>query len=543
VSGPSIVAGLDSTAFPPPSTHRTPVAPLLFIGVTVVASLVILMLQGAPAIAFAPVLAVTGIYAMRWVQFRQVVFLLFMLVIAAEIGPHPIADGAGAPTWKSPLFPLEGLLLDNLNSTFNVPSLHFAGTELCLAVLLIALCIRWMANGARAVCAPVPMAQPMVTALAASLVAIFVLEVEGVAHGGDVRQSLWQFRALVWLPVVVTLLAHSMRDTRDLRILAWVITFTAFMKGTIGLYYYFRYAKPNGFQPHSITSHADTTLFVGTITMWVAAAVARPSRATILRAAAVFAYLLVVIIENNRRTAYVSLAASFAAYIALLPNLRLRRFLRRAVYWTPLLVAYLVIGRNRSDGIFAPAADVFSVSNQEDDSSMLRDIENQNLIYTLRTNIVSGTGWGHEYNEVIPGGDISAVFAQYRFIAHNSVLWLLSIGGVVGFTAMWMPIPIGIFLAVRSYRMTDVREEMAAAAAAVAMYLIFMIQAWSDMAAGSWTCTLLLAAAFVTSGKLATRTGAWPAGVPVFWSVRPRIRAGDWRRLRAPVAADGDADA
>jgi hypothetical protein len=64
------------------------------------------------------------------------------------------------------------------------------------------------------------------------------------------------------------------------------------------------------------------------------------------------------------------------------------------------------------------------------------------------------------------------------------------------------------------------------------------------MGAGSWTTILLLGCAIVTSGKLATFTGAWPARTYLFGRQRPRIPAGSWSRrarLGAEVADDARA--
>jgi O-antigen ligase len=118
-------------------------------------------------------------------------------------------------------------------------------------------------------------------------------------------------------------------------------------------------------------------------------------------------------------------------------------------------------------------------------------------------------GWGHEYTEVNRAYDITQYFAQYRFIAHNSILWLIAIGGIVGFTLLWMPLVVGIFLATRCYRFARDPAERTAAAAVLAVFVAYVVQAWGDMGTQGGGTTLLTACALAVTGKLARATGAW----------------------------------
>jgi hypothetical protein len=432
-------------------------------------------------------------------------------VIAADIQPHPI-PGREPETWKSLLFPLQGLLIENLNKTLGISALHVSGTEVLLAAVLIGVGAAAIARRGRA--APgLVLAWPVVAVLLVSLAGIVALELRGVARGGDVRQSLWQFRELVWLPAVVMGLAYVARGVRDLTRIAFVLTATACVKGAIGLYYYMVICLPHGYTPVGVTSHSDTVLFVVVLCIWIAAAVARPTRARVLWATAICAWVFAALIVNHRRTAYVSLAACLMILVSLMPRRTRRRLAAAAILALPFGAVYLAVGRNHASGMFAPAASLYSVITQKDASSAMRDIENYNLMVTLKPNVLAGTGWGHEYVELTQAYDISETFEQYRFVAHNSVLWLLSIGGILGFTMLWLPIPVTIFLAARSHRHARTADERLIAYAAIAAAVAYVIQAWSDMGVGSWTCTFILGAALVASGKLATQTGAWPAGI------------------------------
>jgi hypothetical protein len=271
-----------------------------------------------------------------------------------------------------------------------------------------------------------------------------------------------------------------------------------------------------------VTSHADSVLFAVTMTGWAAAAYYRPTPGRIAAALALAAWTVFGLMLNNRRTVYVTLAAQAAVFFALLPRASKRRVLRSLAYASPIIALYLAAGRNRDTGIFAPAAKIMSVTKQEDGSSKTRDIENYNLIVTLKRSPIVGSGWGHEYIEQVKADDISAAFPQYRYVAHNSVLWLWSIGGLVGFTLLWLPLAAGVMLAARAHPLAATPLQQTLAFASLSVFAAYVVQAWADMGTQSWTGEGLLAVALATAGKLAIRTGAWPQSTRVFGAAPPR---------------------
>jgi hypothetical protein len=131
--------------------------------------------------------------------------------------------------------------------------------------------------------------------------------------------------------------------------------------------------------------------------------------------------------------------------------------------------------------------------------------------------------------ELVQAYDISRVFAQYRYQAHNSVLWLWTIGGFIGFTVMWLPLSVGVFLAARSARHARSVRDVVVAYGALAIFVCYLVQAWSDLGTQSWTSVAMVACALCASGRLAVETGAWPRSLPLFRtgrSVQARVRYG-----------------
>jgi hypothetical protein len=358
-------------------------------------------------------------------------------------------------------------------------------------------------------------------ALTISALAVAAMEARGMLRGGDFRQSLWQFRQILWLPVLTGIFSYSLRGPRDLAPLVYVLTGAACLKIGFGLWYMTRIAWPNGFPVEFMTCHEDSVTFATTIVLWLAMWAHGISWRGKVMALMVSVWVLIGIAANARRIAYVSLGANLVLLFFMLSKQRQRQLLRVFLMCLPLLIPYLVAGRNRNTGIFKPASMIMSVWQQKDGSSQTRDIENFNLLSTLRPHMLIGSGFGHEYNEVIQADDISRVFAQYRFIAHNSVLWLLTIGGAVGFTLLWLPLIVGLFLARRSYAHAHTTFERVAAATAAGAILCYIVQAWGDMGTQGWTCMVMVSWALAAAGKLAVGTGAFPAHVALLRSARP----------------------
>lgn len=481
-----------------------------FVALIAVSSATTFAVTGSAALAAGPVLLTAAAYVVWILPLRHtaLAFLFLSLTISIPLRPLP---GSETAKWAPPLSPVYSFLVENLNSLTGIEALRFSGSEVIYAVLLVVAIARAARGIKRDSAGRLPGVNALYAFLGVAFVGVLVLEIVGLARGGDFRQSLWQFRQLFWLPILTGLFSYCLRGPRDLRAVAGVATAAACFKIAIGLYYMVRIAWPSGLAPESMTSHDDTVLYASVVAFWCAVWAHHPTVRRLLTILVPCAWVLTGIAVNNRRIAFVSLFASLFVLYLLLAGPTKRWINRRILFLLPVLGVYLMAGRNHNRGIFKPAALVMSVSAQDDASSKTRNIENFNLIQTLKPNKLLGTGWGHEYLELSKAYDISQYFAQYRYIAHNSVLWLLSIGGVVGFTMIWLPIPVGAFLAARSYRFARTPAERTAAATVLAVLVCYTLQAWGDMGTQGVGISLLVAWALAASGKLASATGAWPS--------------------------------
>lgn len=490
------------------------------VGLLVAAS-ALLMFPSAelPAAAFAPLALLAGAAVLAFVPVRSI---LLTLVGIGLILDAPAAKPA-AGKWQSPLYPLGELLYSNLNSVTGIGALRFALIEALLAFLVVRVLVS-RAAGARAAREAHEATPAVLTwALAAWLGALAWFEVWGVARGGDVQQSLWQIRQLLWVPIVAWLMAAVMRGPDDFRIIARWIIVAAVVKVALGLYFLLAIARPRGLDPAYVTSHDDTVLFAVAVLICIAAWVYRPSRGHVLLLATVVPWTLLGIQINNRRLAFVALFAALIVLYAVLGGRTKRAITMAAICLAPVFAGYLLVGQHRSGKLFAPAVKIMSVVTQTDASSGTRDIENYNLYVTLRAKgRLLGSGFGHEYVEAVRAYDISQGFAQYLYIAHNSVLWLWSIGGLIGITVMWSALVVGVYLAARAFHAARTPMQRTAAVTVIGSVLIYLVQAWGDMGTQTWVAVWILGSMLAVAGRLAAATGQWPAGVPLL--ARPSAR-------------------
>ncbi|HYZ89911.1 MAG TPA: O-antigen ligase family protein [Myxococcales bacterium] len=488
-------------------TKRTGATALAVGGVAVATVLAAVATNGNLSAAVAPVLALLALYALWTAPLRGCVFVLFFLCIVADVPQDDPMSGH----WRSPLYFIGELLCTNWSKTFGVHALSFSGLDIAAAVLLV-----------RAGFEPVArLAQPLRQASVVFVATLAFLGVAGLARGGNLDAAYWQTRQLAYLPILLWLCAYALRDARDWRRFAWLILSAAIVKCLVGLYFRFFVALPRGIDSPVILSHAETVLLCLSVAMLVARWVEHPDRFALRRCLFLVPLFVAVIWLNNRRLAYAGLGTSLTiVWILGRWNRAKRAVARLSLLAIPVVVLYVVVGWESSEPAFKPVAAIRTVISPDDraedaadSSTRWRDIENFNLSQTLREHPI-GTGLGQPYVEVEKGPDISRDFSLYRYIPHNSVLWMLTVGGPLGFLLLWSLFLTGMFLAARSHHLARTPLHRCAAAVSLCAQVLFLIQAWGDMGTQTWSGAWLMGAALASSGRLAFETGAWRAAPP-----------------------------
>lgn len=480
--------------------------PAITIGAVVVLGLTLLGITGNPLAAVLPVILASVVWLVWTLPLR---YTLGVLVFAQTFFFQPAYVYARGPLW-SLMKPGHDFTNVLLNKVVPVGALSLTGQELGYGALLMLMSIRILRRDRVDMVGRKPGTNLLFVFLALELLVTVWLEVWGAAKGGTMRWSFFQMRPFIMLPLETAVISFAMRDSRDFISVAITMTAAVVLKIAIG-WTFVRQDLAYGYKPPYMTSHGDTVLFVTVLFCWVAAWMHQHSWKRLFGTLVLMGWILVGIQVNNRRIAWVSLVASFIVFYTVVNgNLRRRVNLALAAV-APFVAVYLLLARTRTTGFFAPGAQLIGIAGTSDGSSQWRVLEIQNLIFTLRQQRIFGSGFGHEWIEIIKLPEISAAFPQYRQAAHNSVLWILGLSGAFGFIFLWMPLVVGIFLAARSYRFARNPFERTAAATCMTIALCFVNQSWGDLGLVEPLNILLMATSLALLGKLAIETGAWPS--------------------------------
>ena len=416
-----------------------------------------------------------------------------------------------AGLWRSPLYVVGALLLAHLNLTLPYKALFFSGLDMALLLLAGTWVVRRMMDSPVDTRGNVPPAPPLRDAALLCIVAIFFIWGHGLLReGADFRFSLWQVFRVIYLPCVLLLYCAGIRGPSDSRAFGVALVVAALIRALLATY--LRHLFPSELDMPHATVHADSMLFADAFLLVLVVFFERPTPRNLLFGLATLPVLTLGMIANNRRLVWVELLAALAVLYFITPFSRLKkRIVQGVVICLPVIALYTAIGWSSGARFFAPVRTIRSVVDSgADPSTRWRDLENYNLYYTLRAHPVLGTGFGHGYDEVIHLPDISEAYELYRFAPHNSILGLLTFSGGVGFAAIWLLIPLGVFFAVRSYRFSTTPRDRTTALATVGILVTYLVHCYGDMGLGTWASVFTVAPALALVAKQAVATGAWP---------------------------------
>jgi hypothetical protein len=388
-----------------------------------------------------------------------------------------------------------------------VPVLR-SSTYLTLWLLAFAFCAGWRTVGR---------VRPLQGCIALALATVAAGMAWGLVRGGDLKLSLFQLQWFIMTFVVALAIAGVFRTPRHFGLLWKSVLAAALWRAGVAVYLCWVFVRTGRVNPPPayMTSHHDSVLFVAAVLLLISHGLERRSGFTWVRIAPAIVLVLMAIQYNGRRLAYVGLVAGLAVLYMILPRGPLRRRINRTALLTaPVALLYVAVGWGREEAIFKP---IYAFSSQVGEttnaSTETREIENYNLVLTLRSNVVLGRGWGRPYDEVSVAYDISHLFPWYRWVPHNWMLGLLAFAGVLGFTVIWLVFPSTVFLMTLVYRAGRSPGERTIAAASASVVIVYLLQMMGDMGLGSTTAGLIMGAAMAGALRLPAAGTAWRSAV------------------------------
>ena len=292
---------------------------------------------------------------------------------------------------------------------------------------------------------PLRVATPYTMPLLLLAGAIFLALAWGVVTGGTVSIAINQTRMLLVLPFVYLIMINLL-DRRTIRTALWVLLWAIVVESGFVLHHIF-FALSSGERATlfdsgaSPVTHSSAVQYNLVLFGLAAVALLRNSRLTLRLLLPVFAIpvgTVYVIAECRAAVGALLIAAALLMYV--LARRQPGRFWLVAPTAGTFFAAYCAAFWNSTSSAAFPVqaikGQVVDDSGTTDAASDLyRVIENFNLLATVQTNPLLGTGFGKPFLTPIPLPDISSAFALWQFFPHNSLLQLWASGGILSLAA------------------------------------------------------------------------------------------------------------
>lgn len=509
--------------WPPTTSGREPssglLVPVAIVGLVGLATAIAAIVgNGSLVLTLAPAGGAALLFAVSLAPLRTSLLVLMFLGLASD------KPGDAEDLWLSPFSFVGRALFHNLNQTVPIDALRFNGVTLALVVLFgvrafrVLLLARTRDTRESIVAAP-----PLVWAMGLSAATIVLWLAYGAATGGNILDAKVQVQVILPLLAVAYLFGTSLRGPRDFAAIGRVVVAAAMAKALMALWVTYR--VPSGFfdangrwwEREFATSHGDSLLFTCAVVILIAPFFIRATRRHLRWLLLIMPLIAAGIVANDRRVAWAEIGLSVMALLVM--NLRTRStrsLIRSAVWVSPLLALYVTVGWMSPSRVFKPVQIVRSMLTPErtdgsiDRSTLFRDVENYNLVYTFRQNPLFGSGFGHQFQQAAQNDDLSA-FREYLYLPHNSMLGLLAFMGVVGFAGLFGVFIVALYCLFRSYRYAETTDYRLAACVAVSSILAYIVHVWADIGFTEPHTVFLVGAALAVAGQAPTATGAWPS--------------------------------
>ncbi|MEF3273679.1 MAG: O-antigen ligase family protein [Chloroflexus sp.] len=310
--------------------------------------------------------------------------------------------------------------------------------------------------------------------------------VYGLANGGNRIIALWEVRSIFYLPLMLLLAGNLIETRSQLNTLFWVATVALFAKGVAGVWYVHDVLKWDLHGVERIAEHAMSIHFNFFFVLLIAAWLYRDSATRRFSLILMAPFVLFSLIANFRRAGFLTLGLAVGLIVLLLYLEHRRLFFLLAPTSVAAFAAYLVVFWNNQGPLGILARAVRSVIGQptarDAASNIYRDLENINIMFTIRNAPLTGIGFGNKFYMLVPMPDIS-FFEWWEYITHNSIMWVWMKIGVIGFYAFILLLALTMLYGARMVRLMP-RGQLRVFALTATLYIFtHFVYAYVDM---SW---------------------------------------------------------
>jgi hypothetical protein len=480
-----------------------------FTAMLVLAAIAALVDNGALGWLLAPICLLLAWFAIARAPLKHTMLTLMFFALVLE---NP-SENPGNNQWQTPFSQIGALMLSHLKTVVG-GWMFFSGMDLMLVAATVVALLRRKQRGG--IGTPTPMLR-LALLTYATIVFTYML---GKWRGGDGTFAVWQIDRVMYLPTIFLLCQAAFTGPKDYLAVGKVALAASGWRAAQAIYV--RAVVPSDIDPLTgestmpyATTHNDSMLFALGAVILLALLLERAGKKAKRLTLLLLPLLLGGMLANNRRLVWVEIILVFATVYLMTETSPFKRKLNRAILFAlPLVGAYVAAGWfSAGTGIFKPVHMIRSaVDSSADTSTAWRDLENFNLVFTLRNFPLMGVGYGHEFWEMWPMPPVE--YSLERYVPHNSILGILCYGGMLGWmgiTSLWVG---GIYFGIRAYHFCKEPLEKAAALASFGSILIYYLQCFGDMGLGSWTGVYIVAPSMAIACKLAVKNGAWELFTP-----------------------------
>jgi len=323
---------------------------------------------------------------------------------------------------------------------------------------------------------------PLGWAVVAYAAVFFIGLVIGAARGGqfDSVVALAELHGPLTACFLYFLAANLIRTRTQLLILMWEFLAVIGLKAFEDLMNY-RDSLSVHFGVESVTSHEDVIFFGLAIVVAMVLAVLGVRTRYSWTLFALQPLILAGELVAARRAGFIALGAVFLVTIVLTVTGNGRRGIVLAAIGAVAALAYIGVFWD-AEGTFAgplralrSVIDPGAVAFRDQSSNLWRDIENQNIAFTMRQLPFTGVGLGQEYIFQREPVAIDG-FPYWRYETHNALLWLWLKAGPLGAFALWFLVARVLLVGSALYlrlRRSDLRWVAVAPVALMVLQIVF----------------------------------------------------------------------
>jgi hypothetical protein len=311
----------------------------------------------------------------------------------------------------------------------------------------------------------------------------------GLSQGGDRTAATWETRGLFMLLPLYFVAVNVIRTRADVRLLSVALGVALFIACFETLYRHFTYIRGSyalgtvndlAFAHEVSVFAAALAFYLLTQCLWSSS----PWRTVLCGLLAIIPVSALIV--THRRAGMIALDASLILLALTLLRTDLRRFLVIVPLAIIVIAGLLAVTWHQPGGLGQPARafqSAIGTSERAEDvsSDEYREREADNVRANILARPVQGIGFGREYYFPNELPDLSSFWPLFRYLPHNSMLWVWMKGGVAAFVALLFLFALAMNRSAQLFITLSDPSLRTVALSAGACVLMFGVFAYTDL--------------------------------------------------------------